>query len=178
LPGVISDIDVVHSVKFATMMHDAVQTYLESSEVGSFNIQAIALEGEGQVQSRVERLYEQLLSREEWVQALRKADVVFLATHSQGSVVSTHLLERMIKEGLVAGEKIHMLAMCAIAQGPCKSSWIVRWTGTDHGSCAVVYLNQSYALTPYFNYLESAAARELFEFQDSDSVVTINFLER
>ncbi|GAA5935304.1 uncharacterized protein JCM15063_000995 [Sporobolomyces koalae] len=147
------------SVKFATMMHDAVQTYLESSGVSSFNIQAIALEGEGQVEDRVNKLYSQLTNREEWLQALKKADVVFLATHSQGTVVSTQLLARMLDQDLIVGTQTHLLAMCGIAQGP------------------FVYLYQSVALAPYFNYLESAAARELFEFQDAESVVSIKFLE-
>lgn len=101
-------------------MHDAVHSYLESHDFTSFNIQAIALEGEGQVSDRVNKLYSQLLSRAEWVEALRMADVVFLATHSQGSVVSTHLVGRMLREGLVKGSNIHLLAMCAIAQGPCE----------------------------------------------------------
>ena len=42
----------------------------------------------------------------------------------------------------------------------------------------VVYLSQSYALSPYFNYVESAPARELFEFQDPNSVVAKKFHER
>ena len=109
------------SVKFATMMHDAVQSYLEDHDMTSFNIQAIALEGEGQVDGRVDKLYAQLVARDAWVEALAKADVVFLATHSQGSVVSTHLLARMIERGLVKGPRIHLLAMCGIAQGPCQS---------------------------------------------------------
>ncbi|GAA5903119.1 hypothetical protein JCM5296_003347 [Sporobolomyces johnsonii] len=147
------------SVKFATMMHDAVQSYLESHDVTSFNIQAIALEGQGQVEDRVNRLYSSLVEREEWLAALKKADVVFLATHSQGSVVSTQLLARMLDQGLIVGTQTHLLAMCGIAQGP------------------FVYLYQSVALAPYFNYLESAPARELFEFQNPESVVTIKFLE-
>lgn len=109
------------SVKFATMMHDSVQSYLEDHDVSSFNIQAIALEGEGQVEDRVDKLFAQLVGREAWVEALSKADAVFLATHSQGSVVSTHLLARMIERGLVKGPKTHLLAMCGIAQGPCTS---------------------------------------------------------
>lgn len=113
------------SIKFSTMMHDAVQSYLESHDVNSFNIQAIALEGEGQVDSRVERLFQQLSNRSEWVDALKKADVVFLATHSQGSVVSTQLLARMVKAGVVAGGRTHLLAMCAISQGPCWSSFLL-----------------------------------------------------
>ncbi|GAA5919024.1 hypothetical protein JCM1841_002700 [Sporobolomyces salmonicolor] len=147
------------SVKFATMMHDAVQSYLESHDVTSFNIQAIALEGQGQVEDRVNRLYNRLVEREEWVAALKKADVVFLATHSQGSVVSTQLLARMLDQGLIVGTQTHLLAMCGIAQGP------------------FVYLYQSVALAPYFNYLESAPARELFEFQNPESVVAMKFLE-
>ncbi|KAK4701744.1 hypothetical protein P7C70_g4482, partial [Phenoliferia sp. Uapishka_3] len=147
------------SVKFATMMHDAVQSYLEDHDSTSFNIQAIALEGEGQVEDRVDKLFDQLIAREAWVEALRKADVVFLATHSQGSVVSAHLLARMIEKGLAAGPRTHLLAMCGIAQGP------------------FVYLSQSYALSPYFNYIEAAPARELFEFQDPESVVAAKFLE-
>ncbi|ORY72391.1 hypothetical protein BCR35DRAFT_315144 [Leucosporidium creatinivorum] len=147
------------SVKFATMMHDAVQSYLESKDISSFNIQAIALEGHGKIEDRVNKLYDQLIGREEWVQALKKADVVFLATHSQGSVASTQLLARMLDQGLIEGAHTHMLAMCAIAQGP------------------FVYLYQSYTLSPYFNYVESEPARELFEFQDPESVPAIKFLE-
>ncbi|GAA5906702.1 hypothetical protein JCM8208_006359 [Rhodotorula glutinis] len=147
------------SVKFATMMHDAVQTYLESHDLGSFNIQAIALEGQGMVEERVSKLYDQLVGREEWVRALKMADAVFLATHSQGCVVSTQLLARMLDQGLITGMQTHLLAMCGIAQGP------------------FVYLYQSIALAPYFNYLESAPARELFDYQSPESVATIKFLE-
>ncbi|TNY24508.1 hypothetical protein DMC30DRAFT_345789, partial [Rhodotorula diobovata] len=147
------------SVKFSTMMHDAVHSYLEAHDLGSFNIQAIALEGQGMVEERVSKLYDQLVGREEWVRALKMADAVFLATHSQGCVVSTQLLARMLDQGLITGTQTHLLAMCGIAQGP------------------FVYLYQSIALAPYFNYLESAPARELFEFQNPESVAAIKFLE-
>lgn len=148
------------SVKFATMMHDAVHSYLESKDVNSFNIQAIALEGHGVIEDRVNKLYDQLMAREEWVESLRRADAVFVATHSQGSVASTQLLARMLEQGLVSGPKTHLLCMAGIAQGP------------------FAYLNQSYALSPYFTYVESAPARELFEFQDGESIQTRKFLDR
>jgi glutamyl-tRNA reductase len=90
------------------MMHDAVHSYLESKDVSSFNIQAIALEGHGKIEDRVNKLYDQLIAREEWVQALKKADVVFLATHSQGSIASTQLLARMLDQGLIEGAHTHM----------------------------------------------------------------------
>lgn len=96
------------SVKFATMMHDAVQSYLESHNVSSFNILPIALEGHGKIEERVNKLYDQLISRNEWLDALKKADVVFLATHSQGSVASTQLLARMLDQGLIVGSHTHM----------------------------------------------------------------------
>jgi hypothetical protein len=32
---------------------------------------------------------------------LRDADVIFVATHSQGSIVSAHLIDRLIKDGLI-----------------------------------------------------------------------------
>lgn len=148
------------SLKFCTMMHDSVQRYLEDHDISSFNIKAIALEGNGIVQDRVSNLFSQLVSRAEWVQGLRSADVVFLATHSQGTIVSTHLLARILEEGLVSGGRISLLAMCGLVQGP------------------FVYLSQSYTLAPYFTILESAAARELFEFQDPESTVSKAFLVR
>ncbi|GJN87541.1 hypothetical protein Rhopal_000495-T1 [Rhodotorula paludigena] len=145
------------SVKFATMMHDAVQSYLESQDVGSFNIQAIALEGGGQVEDRVSKLYNQLVGREEWVQALKMADAVFLATHSQGVVVSTQLIARMLDQGLIAGPQTHLCVSGEVA--------------------SLIYLYNSIALAPYFNYVESAPARELFEYQNPESVSAIKFLE-
>ncbi|SCV67760.1 BQ2448_5371 [Microbotryum intermedium] len=147
------------SVKFATMMHDAVHSYLVDHDMTSFNIQAIALEGQGEVEARVEKHLQQIVDRAEWIEALQKADAVFLATHSQGTVVSTQLLAKLLERGIIVGHKTHMLAMCGISQGP------------------FVYLSQSFVLTPYFNYLESAPARELFEFQSPDSAQTIKFLE-
>ncbi|GAA5828378.1 hypothetical protein JCM11251_006220 [Rhodosporidiobolus azoricus] len=147
------------AVKFTTMMSDAVQTYLEAHDISSFNIQAIALEGQGTVEERVNKLYNQLVSRDEWVQAITMADAVFVATHSQGCVVSSQLLARMLDQGLIVGTQTHLLAMCGIAQGP------------------FIYLYQSLALAPYFNYLESAPARELFEYQNPESVAAIKFTE-
>ena len=140
------------------MMHDSVQSYLEKHNVSSFNIQAIALEGSGIVADRVQNLFQQLTAREDWVDALRHADHVFIATHSQGTVVSTHLLRKIIEKGYCAGLRLHLLAMCGIIQGP------------------FAYLSESYALSPYFSYLESAAARELFDFQSPSTAVSEELL--
>jgi hypothetical protein len=44
------------------------------------------------------RLYANLQSNQEWMDDLHNSDVVLVGTHSQGSVVSTHLLDRLIRD--------------------------------------------------------------------------------
>jgi len=45
------------------------------------------------------RLYANLKANPEWISDLHDADAIIVATHSQGSIVSTHLLDRLIKDG-------------------------------------------------------------------------------
>lgn len=89
-----------------------------------------------------------MLSNQSWMDDLHGADAIFVATHSQGSVVSTHLLDRLIRDkhirttrntssmgaeavtgastssfsaaGVPAGkpQKICCLALCGIHLGP------------------------------------------------------------
>lgn len=47
------------------------------------------------------RVYQHLLSSEEWVNDIHAADVIFVSAHSQGSIVSTHLVDRLIRDGHV-----------------------------------------------------------------------------
>jgi hypothetical protein len=47
------------------------------------------------------RLYSSLIANAEWIDDLREADVIFVATHSQGSVVSTHLMSKLVQEGVI-----------------------------------------------------------------------------
>jgi len=47
------------------------------------------------------RVYQHLLSSEEWVNDIHAADVIFVSAHSQGSIVSTHLVDRLIRDGYV-----------------------------------------------------------------------------
>jgi len=90
-------------------------------------------------------LYDNLLKNQEWMDDIRAADAILVSTHSQGSVVSTHLLDRLISEkhirttrnGGVMGptgsfppasgtntapaprpQKICCLSMCGIHLGP------------------------------------------------------------
>lgn len=130
------------SSKFADMMVTAVSSYLSTELSPSSSptepvlnpdaLVVIPLEGEGRVDDRVEVLYKQLQRAPEWVAALKEADAVFVVAHSQGSVVSTKLLARLVEKGEVKGEHVTFLSMCGVYNGP------------------FVGLSQSYALQPYF----------------------------
>lgn len=45
------------------------------------------------------RIYQHLLSSEEWVNDIHAADAIFVSAHSQGSIVATHLVDRLIRDG-------------------------------------------------------------------------------
>ena len=45
------------------------------------------------------RLYSNLHANHQWMSDLHEADVIIIVTHSQGCVVSTHLLDRLIRDG-------------------------------------------------------------------------------
>ncbi|KAI8850855.1 hypothetical protein BC829DRAFT_466346 [Chytridium lagenaria] len=83
-------------------------------------ITLMPLEGEGKVEERVELLYRQLVRPETgWLEKLRKADLVLVAAHSQGTPVSILLFARLIKEGIVdpGRQRCCVLAMAGISHG-------------------------------------------------------------
>lgn len=45
------------------------------------------------------RVYQHLLSSEEWINDIHSANVIFVSAHSQGSIVSTHLVDLLIRDG-------------------------------------------------------------------------------
>ena len=141
------------------------------------------------------RLYKAYLSNPAWINDLRRADAVFFAAHSQGCIVTTHLISRMIAQGHIRTplnkdavarcewafgpvglvpdyprrrgqqpsgaeggyQKVAMLAMCGVHLGPLYS------------------ISTSTVIQPYLQWFENAAARELFEFQDSSSGVSVAY---
>jgi hypothetical protein len=147
-----------------------------------------------------------MLNNKEWMEDLSAADVIFVATHSQGSIVSTHLLDRLLREGhirtspeptpkptvgvesVIAGgastvtvvpvtksQRICCLAVCGIHLGPLRylsSSSIV---GPYIQVRELPLLALIYSLTRS-QYFESAAAKELFQFQVSSSSHDFDFL--
>ena len=136
-------------------------------------------------------LYKAYLANPAWINDLRRADAVFFAAHSQGCIVTTHLISRLIAQGhirtpynseavarcewafglvsvvpettkkrgpILSGsdggyQKVAMLAMCGVHLGPLYS------------------ISTSTVIQPYLQWFENAAARELFEFQDTTSAV-------
>ncbi|WAR57708.1 hypothetical protein PtB15_8B761 [Puccinia triticina] len=127
------------SAKFASMMDHALRIYLRQQT------------GEGKVDDRVRLLFNQLISRQHWLEAVQNADAIFVVSHSQGCLVSCKLIEKLIATFGLRGDRFLSLAMCGIWNGP------------------YVGLNNNYALQPVLKFLEGPAAHELFEFQDPHS---------
>ena len=61
-------------------------------------------------------MYNHLVENEEWMEDLHAADVIFVASHSQGAVVSTHLIDRLIEDGhILTARSVDTLAKTAAA---------------------------------------------------------------
>ncbi|KZT21741.1 hypothetical protein NEOLEDRAFT_1072918 [Neolentinus lepideus HHB14362 ss-1] len=172
------------SSKFVNMMCQALKDFEERHQIKLDKVTRIPLEGEGTIGKRVERLYNNLTENKEWMDDIHSADAIFVATHSQGSIVSTHVLDHLIRDGHIRTkrsidlintgtaaspgsavsavglppQRVCCLALCGIHLGPLR------------------YLSTSSLLQPYIQYFESAAARELFEFQNTESQVSKDYV--
>ncbi|KAI0742241.1 hypothetical protein C8Q80DRAFT_1108568 [Daedaleopsis nitida] len=173
------------SSKFVNMTVQALEQFAEEHGFKFKKITPMSLEGDGTIRKKVSRVHNYLLENEEWMEDLHAADVIFVASHSQGAVVSTHLVDRLIEDGhiltsrsvdtlaktaasIAAGgaaavptaqaQKVCLLALCGVHLGPLR------------------YLKTSSLLQPYFQYVENASARELFEFHDTESKVSKNYV--
>ncbi|KAJ1960931.1 hypothetical protein GGI12_003531 [Dipsacomyces acuminosporus] len=186
------------SEKFCMMMRDALQSYLfemHGVSVSEEDISLFPLVGEGKIEDRVDLLLSQIIdteppqseppasektrpkpkgkgsssssdtptskspseviaealmpARSVRADVLQAADTVFIVTHSQGTPVSALLVEQLMEMGLVDTSRQHvgMLAMAGISHGP------------------LPYLRDNVVI----RYIESEAARELFELMDPSS---------
>ncbi|KAG0357175.1 hypothetical protein BG005_003839 [Podila minutissima] len=152
------------SKKFCDEMDLALKDYLRlhNVELNPEDITLIPLEGEGKVLDRVNILYNNLVRNPTWRHATQNADLVLVATHSQGTPTSIMLVARLIQEGLLRVDlndpmmqRIGVLTMAGISHGPfpfLKGNLIVRW-------------------------FEAEAAGELFEFMDSESTIARRYRE-
>lgn len=113
------------SLRFANLGADAIRRWADSHGCSNCEIEKVALEGEGRISDRVENLWKLLLN---WIDHIRKADLIVIACHSQGVPVSIMLLEKLIELGVITNAKIGVCAMAGVALGPFpdyKSSFLI-----------------------------------------------------
>lgn len=109
-------------------------------------VKTAALEGEGRIAERVDVLWKLLLN---WIDEIRKADFLMIACHSQGVPVAIMLVAKLVSFGCVNSARVGICAMAGVSLGPFsdyKSRWI------------------------------SGSAGELFEFSNSSSIVSKDYL--
>ncbi|KAH9976895.1 hypothetical protein BGW80DRAFT_885850 [Lactifluus volemus] len=193
------------SSKFVTMMRQALEVFQEQHNVRFEKVTHIPLEGEGTIGKRVEKLYSNLTANREWTDDLHGADAILIATHSQGSIVSTHLLDRLIRDKHIKTSK--SLDLLASASATFAPGGMSPTTPSAQRVCCLAlcgihlgplrYLSSSSLLQPYlqvsvsdslldvsargdtliYQYFESAAAKELFEFQKTNSDVSKDYVK-
>ena len=95
---------------------------------------------------------------------LHAADVIFVASHSQGGIVSTHLVDRLIEDGhILTSRSVDTLAKTAAAiasggavtipSGQAQKVCLLALCGVHLGPLR--YLKTSSLLQPYFQVRES-----------------------
>ncbi|KAH6636373.1 hypothetical protein F5144DRAFT_628429 [Chaetomium tenue] len=103
------------SIKFANHCAEAIRRWADSHGCEDCEIEKVALEGEGKIGERVENLWKLLLN---WIDLIRKADLILIGCHSQGVPVSIMLLAKLIELGVVASAKVGVCAMAGVSLGP------------------------------------------------------------
>ncbi|XP_044717510.1 uncharacterized protein HRG_09018 [Hirsutella rhossiliensis] len=103
------------SLRFASLGADAIRRWADAHGCADCDIEKVALEGEGRIGERVDNLWKLMLN---WIDHIRRADLIVVASHSQGVPVSIMLLEKLIELGLITDAKIGVCAMAGVALGP------------------------------------------------------------
>ena len=103
------------SLRFATLCAEAIRRWADAHGCSNCEIEKVALEGEGRISDRVDNLWKLMLN---WIEHIRKADLIIIACHSQGVPVSVMLLEKLIDLGIITTAKIGVCAMAGVGLGP------------------------------------------------------------
>ena len=153
------------SLKFANHCADAIRRWADTHGCGDCDIEKVALEGEGKISDRVENLWKLLLN---WIDHIRKADLIVVAGHSQGVPVSVMLVAKLIELGIITTGKI---GICAMGESLSRSSPDRNYGFTD------VYLSAGVSLGPFPDYKSGmgmlmGSAAELWEFGNPESEVS------
>ncbi|CCM04162.1 uncharacterized protein FIBRA_06324 [Fibroporia radiculosa] len=173
------------SSKFVDMACQALGNFEQEQGFQFKKITKIPLEGDGPIERKVSKLHDHLLGDEDWMEDLHAADVIFVASHSQGSIVATHLVDRLLRDGhILTSRSVDLLTKATAAITPGGSSLsttqaqricFLALCGIHLGPLR--YLGTSSLLQPYIQYFENAAARELFEFQNTESRLSKNYVK-
>ncbi|APA11125.1 hypothetical protein sscle_07g058950 [Sclerotinia sclerotiorum 1980 UF-70] len=103
------------SIRFANHAAAAIRRWTDANGSPGCEIEKVALDGEGKIFERVDKLWE-LLSN--WTDRLRQADFIMVAAHSQGVPVALMLVAKLIEEGIVSSARIGVCAMAGVSLGP------------------------------------------------------------
>lgn len=149
------------SIRFANHCAESIRRWASSHGCGDCEIEKVALEGEGRIGERVENLWRLLLN---WIDHIRRADLIMIACHSQGVPVGIMLLAKLIELGVVTDAKIGVCAM-----GKC-------FFLSKHQRAGLTLL-AGVSLGPFPEYRTSmgilmGSANELWEFSNSESDVS------
>ncbi|KAK5664338.1 hypothetical protein OQA88_561, partial [Cercophora sp. LCS_1] len=96
------------SIKFANHCAEGIRRWADANGCEDCEIEKVALEGEGKIGDRVENLWRLLLN---WIDQIRRADLVMVSCHSQGVPVSIMLLAKLIELGIITTARVGVCAM-------------------------------------------------------------------
>lgn len=116
------------SIKFADLAAKAVKQWVQTRGY-SCEIEQVALEGEGKIEDRVQLLWRLMLN---WLEAIRKADFILIACHSQGVPVAIMLVAKLVGMGCLNGIRVGVCAMAGVNLGPF-ADYKSRWIGGSAG---------------------------------------------
>ncbi|PLN76483.1 hypothetical protein BDW42DRAFT_20621 [Aspergillus taichungensis] len=111
------------SIRFSNMAADSIRKWTEDHGY-QCDIEKIALEGEGRIAERVDLLWKLLLN---WMEEIRNADFILVASHSQGVPVAIILVAKLIAFGCLNAARVGICAMAGVNLGPFadyRSRWI------------------------------------------------------
>lgn len=110
------------SIKFVDIASKAMKTWLKQQnerryEEDEYDIETIALEGEGRIDERVDKLFKLL---DNWRDVINNSDFVFMVSHSQGVPVGIQLLTKILtsEHYHLKKKKIGFLSMSGVIYGP------------------------------------------------------------
>lgn len=116
------------SIRFADGAARAIQSWTQNHGY-LCEIEKVALEGEGKIAERIDVLWKLMLN---WIDIIRKADLVMIACHSQGVPVAMMLVAKLIAFGCVNNSRIGICALAGVNLGPF-IDYRSRWIGGSAG---------------------------------------------